>query len=507
MKPDDPEILCPPEVPDSKSTRITVTRFATIAIVAATLALPHAAMQAAEPAEPWGAPAGGLQLLIRTGPNTEALTETRSMLFLDTSIRNVSNASILVDLDQATFDFEYEIDGIWYAFAPQEPVRKAGDPRDDPAYRELTQAVAPGALKQTFLTVPLAGRSPAMVLRAITANGPGRQFDPARGPHVVRVRPGRTLDANRPTPVSNAVTISFGTPRSAATGQSVVFTPARDTPLRELRFAGGPANAQAIIRQVLARPPQPSSVPGVITAATLQVIDPLPYYRLLIPRRVGAPDPVLPAAPEQYHYLVSSGQRAEATIALVSHQGTTTFHWMGVVANSDPAFRGLQRLAAMEQVRGGNYEPRLLSITPFRGLSTMLVLWLHSSSGKPDLFYRPNDPEFHGWTKVASDRLYTRDELLQAARALPVAPRRDASWAIRATMECARNRSPEYGGTLSPEQAVVEIDVNSRQDGILWYVFIPERLPGNQRALVKPEPGAAMQVDEADGSCKPVARE
>src|SRR5215207_9896658 len=61
--------------------------------------------------------AGGLQLRLgEPGKNTELLTETESMLYLSVSIENLSGTPVSMDFTQATYDFEYEIDGTWYAF-------------------------------------------------------------------------------------------------------------------------------------------------------------------------------------------------------------------------------------------------------------------------------------------------------------------------------------------------------------------------------------------------------
>jgi hypothetical protein len=59
-------------------------------------------------ASPWGDAVDGLQLRVSTGVNTESLTETRSLRYLTVQMRNVSNAPVAVDFDQATYDFEYE---------------------------------------------------------------------------------------------------------------------------------------------------------------------------------------------------------------------------------------------------------------------------------------------------------------------------------------------------------------------------------------------------------------
>lgn len=449
--------------------------------------------------------AQGLQLTIAAGSNTENLTGAELMLNLLVTVRNNSARPIVPEFEQATYNFEYEFDGTWYAFEPRAAAPLSGqDLRNDPAYRELVLAIAAGAQKMGALAVPLAARSPALQLRAITADGQGKRFEPAPGPHAVRVRP-----AAQPALVSNFVTVSFRTPaRVDFSSQSVTFAPSPDTPLRELRFVSGPADGQAVIREVLARPPNPGSIQRLINAPALQILAPLPYYDLLLPRRLGAPDPSLPATSGLFHYIVSSGDQVEATLSLASNRDRSVLHWIGDASASESVLRALHELAGMTEVRGGAYEPRLLRITGARGTSPVLMLWLHSASGSPDLFYRPRDPHFRGVTKVEGEKLYSLEALLQAARTLPVAPRHDEAWAVRATMECARTTSPTYGGTFAPEQAVVEIGVNDKQDGVVWHVFVPELRPtGGRVMLVKPEPGVAMLVDEADGSCKPVARE
>jgi hypothetical protein len=134
-----------------------------------------------------------------------------------------------------------------------------------------------------------------------------------------------------------------------------------------------------------------------------------------------------------------------------------------------------------------------------------MVLWLHSSSNRPDIFYWPRPASFRGWTKLESDKVYSWEEFLKAAQALPVAPKHDEAWAVSAAMNCARAPSNPYPNALLPGQAEVEIGLSDMQDRVVWYVFIPE--PLDPRRMVKPRPGAALLVDEADSSCKPVYRE
>jgi hypothetical protein len=129
---------------------------------------------------------GGLELrLAAPGKNTETLTETESMLYLQVSIQNLSDSSASVDLTQATYDFEYEIDGTWYAFEPMPPVRTPLTVMlADSNYRVVRsslQMIAPGGSTWTILTLPLAGRSPALQLHSVTSRGPGTRFEPRPG--------------------------------------------------------------------------------------------------------------------------------------------------------------------------------------------------------------------------------------------------------------------------------------------------------------------------------------
>jgi hypothetical protein len=42
----------------------------------------------------------------------------------------------------------------------------------------------------------------------------------------------------------------------------------------------------------------------------------------------------------------------------------------------------------MEDVRAGGYEPRVLRIRGYYQVPDTYVIWLYSSGGRPDLFYR-----------------------------------------------------------------------------------------------------------------------
>jgi hypothetical protein len=459
----------------------------------------------------WGEVAEGLQLHVSTGRNTESLTETESILYLTVLMRNVSETPVPVDFTQATYDFEYEIDGTWYAFERIAPVRTplsvlyAENAAAGLDLRSRIERIDPDASRWTVLTVPLAGRSRALQLFAIAASGPGQRFEPTPGGHVVRIRPGRALEATRRAPVSNAVTVSLRTPIPIdRRPQSVSFSSSRDTALQELRFASGPADGQALIRDVLARPPEPTRAPRLITSAALDVLGPLPVYELPLPRRLNAPNPPLPAMPTGHQYLVRASDQTVGTIGLASSAGGSVLNSIGSATSSELLFLALQRLAGAEQARAGSYEPRLVRVVGVRGSQPFLVLWLRSSLGRPDLFYRPPEVDVRGATTVEVEKVYSSEEFLTAARTLPVAPRFGEAWAITAATACAKAMwvPGSMSGPLIYERASVEIGLSDRADRIVWYVYFPERLP--QDIVTSSHSGAGFLVDEADGTCRVV---
>jgi len=458
----------------------------------------------------WGEVADGLQLSISTGVNTEKLAESTSLLGLSVVLRNASDApaSVSMDTGGGTYDFEYEIDGTWYAFDPMTPVRTPlTASRERMGVSDYERTMTPGTSKWTMLSIPLAGRSQRLQLNAITGNDPGKQLEAKPGSHVVRVRPGRAAISGRTAPISNAVTVAFRTPSDAGTlHQSVTFTPASDTPLRELRIARGSTEDRAFILSALERPPSPGTAGQLITAEALQIWDPIPGYELRMPRRRDEPEPGLPTPTSRRNYLALAAGQLAGLIGIESSASGPMLYSIGSSpVEAGPVYRALQKLAGVPQVQGADYEPRIVQILGTRAVPSLMVLWLHSSSNRPDLFYWPRPANFRGWTKLESDKVYAWAEFLQVAQVLPVAPKHDEAWAVSAAMSCARAPSNPYPNTLLPERAVVDIGLGDQQDRIVWYVFIPE--PRDPRRIVVPQPGAALLVDEADGSCIPVMRE
>ena len=464
----------------------------------------------------WGEVADSLQISVSTGRNTELLAEKGSLLYLSVALRNVSNAPVTVDFDQAEYEFEYEIDGRWYAFERMDRVRTPLSVMlSNPSYAAVStgmHTVAPGSVGATILTVPLAGRSRSIQLLAIASGGLGTPWEPKAGAHVIRVRPGRALIGNRRAPVSNAVTVTLRIPPQVdARSQTVSFTTSRDTPLRELRFVSGPVDGQELIRRVLARPPNPSSAPRLITSAALDVLEPIPLYDLRLVRWTDEPISTTAEPRGTHYYLVRAANETVGFVGLDSHPSGSLLGSVGVdwttsasPFNADALYDALQQVAQMEQVRGGNYEPRLVQVIGVRGALPPVVVWLHSS-GKPDLYYRPRDVDARSSTKVESEKLYTSDELLVAAKTLPSPARYNAAWALSIATACAR----EFWGTrtdrnpLNYDQPVVESGVNggsSREaERVGWYVYFPER---NVLRIIRSHSGIIFFVDESNGACR-----
>jgi hypothetical protein len=378
---------------------------------------------------PWGEEVDGLRINVDPGNVTGPLPyRDRLELDLYVWIRNVSAAPIPANLDLfgAAYNFDYEIDGTWYAFDPMPPIRTPWS--EVPAVfaalgarkQDLWVEIAPGAATTAYLPVPLVSPLATLQLHAITAMGPGPRFDPKPGVHTLRLRPRAVLgDGHRP-PLSNTITITLKPlPAVETRAQQVSF--AAGSAFGSLRFIQGPEGEQALIRQALARPPQTVSVPLVVYSTSLQVLPPLPFYDLRLQQTATASDPALPTKATSLRYLVLSGDAFAAHIYVDPRPDGPAFVSMGSDSRDGRPISALRELAEMDVVRAGDYEPRLLQVTNEARRQALTVIWLHSSSGKPDLFYKPRDPDFRGTTTVESQKLYTTTEFLAAAQAAPPA--------------------------------------------------------------------------------------
>ncbi len=463
---------------------------------------------------PHGEAVDGLQSRLEIGSNTENITATQSLLMLQLTVRNVSARPILMDLYQATYDFEYEIDGTWYAYEPRTPVRTTYDLSlaASPRLGASIHTIPAGSSNLTFLVAPLADLAPTLRLQPIARSGSAQYFKPTPGAHIIRVRPGNALLDGRQAPISNAVTLTFRMPvRSTAGEQSVSFTLPRNSKLRELQFAAGLADGQALVRDVLARPPDPQNAPRLFSTPVLASPGPLAYYLWTLPRQGKAADPPLPTQPGRYYYPLYAADQVIGYIAMQATPSGAAFvgmnaldHYHGL-SEEFRTLQGLEQLAALPQLRGRNYEPRLVQVDGTPGASTLFVFWLHASSGQRDLLFLPGNPELRGWPKLQSGKLYTTGEFLQAARALPLQPVHDEKWAIAAATVCADDQAENYEAfrVFYPEKARVEIELSREQDRVMWYVVIPGPKPSG---IIDQDLGREWLVDDADGSCRGAGR-
>lgn len=462
------------------------------------------------PARRWGEVTDGLQLAVQDVAPAQP-TQDDSLIHVGVMMRNASDTEITLNSTLPSVgrnDFEYEIDGTWYAFEPAAPAptpystRKLVLARSSAAVTDGNQTTSNGTVVGGMPSAWLLSTISSS-LHVMSADGPGAGFVPAPGAHILRARPRRELLAGRQAPVSNpAIMVLKPFTVFEAGEQSVEFNPPDGRPLGGLRIASRPPDDRTLIRQVIARPPDPASVPLVVNSTALQVVGPLTYHELKLPYYTNAVNPPLPDAISRYRYVVNSGIEVAATIDIATGQDGLVLWSMEPASSSNmqAMFDALQFMGALERFRSGDYEPRLLQVTGERGMKPLLVMWLHSPSGKPDQFYlpRPNDA---GVTKVASDRLYTRDDFLADARALPLTPQHDAAWAIATAAACA---AAATSAELVPDRAEVETGLGEQQDRVIWYVHIPAVRPLG--AISSPLPAASYQVDDMDGTCRPIER-
>lgn len=452
------------------------------------------------PTLPWTEVDDGLQIALssfRTRPGEETILPLRA------DIRNVSNADMPMSRfpGASFYAFEYEIDGTWYAF-DDAPARHAGTGGS----AEPRPSIPAASIMSFDLYVPISPRSPLLRLRAITGPTAGQPFEPQAGPHVIRVRTGRRFEPSRLPLTSNPVTVSFpASPQTDSRRQSITFTSSQGTSQGSFRFAHGPAGSEELIRQALERPAEPIS--AIVNAPSLQVLQPLPHYSLELPGSSRKYDPSLPANPDSYHHLFRSGDLFPALIKLYT-AGTpstaATRAWIDTTESDTKAaelFTALQLLSAMEPVRDGSFEPRLLRVTG-DGFTPLLVIWLRSPT-KPDLFFLPQVAASRGPTRMESGKLYSTSEFMAAARALPLPPQHDAQWAAARAAACAAAVSGPDQALLVDDRSLIETGLNDRRDRVHWYVYLNEPATDDPPNMIF---RTALQVDDVNGSCKPVNR-
>jgi hypothetical protein len=216
------------------------------------------------------------------------------------------------------------------------------------------------------------------------------------------------------------------------------------------------------------------------------------------------PLPDLPTPANKFYYLLRASDDVAGFLRLESHPigSVLSYYWWDRI-NADSVYSGLVRLVQSQQVRDGNYEPRLVQVTGVRGAMPVMVLWLRSSSGSPDLYYWPRDNTYRGATQLQGARVYNAADFMSAARALPSPPVHNEAWAVTIANACARAAWPEGRDQLVYERASAEIGLMvaseppNAVEQMGWYVDIPE----SGRTRVSSPSGMVYFVPESSGAC------
>jgi hypothetical protein len=368
-------------------------------------------------------------------------------------------------------------------------------------------------------------------LYAVTPSGLGNRLTLSAGAHTVRVRPGASAFGSRDASgaVSNAITVTLPSFRVNDAPAMAAWSASLRAALESaFRFVNAPGNSREVAMEVLKQPLSYhlTGTPRLADFDDLQLLGPMERHALALPRRRDSPDPSLPSSPaRQFEYpVVAAGVGARSVLLEMSARGQAHY----VNESSGPAdsllVDALARLATIERVRRGGYEPRLLTVTGYRGTMPFTVLWLRSQSGEPDLLVYPGNPQapasadtatqamvarFLPKTLLQPHRLYSVREFFEAAREPVVKPTRDEAWAIERARTCAR-ATPSQRGPLQFDRAVVEVGLNGTNDAIVWYVYFPvasdpARLPD---PLVYNWFGLNLfAVDETTSECRVVGHE
>jgi hypothetical protein len=241
------------------------------------------------------------------------------------------------------------------------------------------------------------------------------------------------------------------------------------TSLRQaFRFVEAPGDSRVVAQDALKQPWVVSlaNTPRLADFDDLQLLEPIERHNLALPRRLDAPNPSLPSSPAaRFEYPVVAAGEGIASVRLELNDRGEAHFLLNLSGQQDgtPLVQALSRLATMERVQTGDYEPRLLELTRYRGSApaTLTVLWLRSRSGRPDLFYHPQKANARIKTRLESERLYAADEFFKAARALVATPTRDERWAIDVATACARMAAAPTGRRpLLFDQPTVEVGFN-----------------------------------------------
>ena len=188
-----------------------------------------------------------------------------------------------------------------------------------------------------------------------------------------------------------------------------------------LHFANGPSDAIPVVNSALKNPPFIQGHPLLADFGGLQVLPPLARYNLLIPETTATS--ALSVQAEGWEYLVKSSLRSGEGVAAVSVRTTATGNSQMLSLQYEniagPEVRALEKLAALEQIRSGSYEVRLLQVFGLVGNNPVQIIWLKPDSGDADLFYEPLSPNPNLSSKLQFEKLYSREDFLKVAKGNP----------------------------------------------------------------------------------------
>ena len=193
------------------------------------------------------------------------------------------------------------------------------------------------------------------------------------------------------------------------TDRAGYFSPTGST-TGPLRFASGPATVQSSAASVLKLYYTGFEAPGTPPAeiSAPQISRPIPSYTADL--LAGG----LETAVSSNTFIYTMGASGKPFVHVTIRDGkfSSAAQFMG---NDVP--RVLNEVVALEEVKAGTFEPRLLG---FQGLWT--VLWLKSVSGGPDYLYpvaetaHPEDPVARKIPSLQARTLYSVEDFLAAVR-------------------------------------------------------------------------------------------
>jgi hypothetical protein len=443
-----------------------------------------------------GETVNGVQLRLAPAVGAEQKAATDYLMRLSLQIRNGGQVPVTIDNSKISDQVEFEIDRVWYR--ESEPMSGTG-----------LLTVPPGGQGQFLLTFLINNAYRYHGLNAVESNGAVARLNLKDGKHSIRIR---TLPSAIQSSalqgislVSNAITVDIP---AIAVPPVAPSQSARKPDIASFRFAAGPSDGLDVVNDFLIHPSTNllATIPKLADFDSLRVLPPIAFSEFSLPETPQTlsggvpqgPAPSLPGRTDLYTYLVETEGKG---IAAITVHVNTLGHAELWTPSTDTyeTVRALTQLSAMERVRTGSYELRLLRVSGRGGSVPAAMLWLKSESGNSDLFYELPNPNPRFSSLFQLETLYTKEEFLNLA-GTHSAPAKDAAWAIRTAMVCAANARSVGGSPLLFDKATA-LPWEGRVGALQWWVTIPEQSP---RSMPN---GAAFLVDETTGICTVASRE